>query len=1223
MSIRGKLIGLILCIAFLPVLVIGYIYFSNFKKVSERHTLNNLEIFAEYKQEKLKLYLAELHTRALDFASDGFLRDSLERFQRVENRATIIAGARNHLVANKQNIDDRVLSIDLINRDGEVVVSTDNTRVGQRTAAISRLVDKQAGIYITDVIPSGTPGQAVIEMYSVVNSRTDNDKRIGYLAIRFDAGMLDLLMTSQWLMPMLRGERGGGLGESEEIYLVNGAGMMINHARHGDKATRAIPMTTDPVARCLSEGESMTGRWRNYRGVEVIGAARCMQMAGFRWVLLAEISQAEAFALISDYRRFFSLVLLTTLLLILVVTIFVTRVISRPISALNQGVKKVALGDLNYGVGTDKRDEIGELSRAFDRMVSAFRCSRGEIEGANQNLRRANDELNFMRTAMDQHAIIVETDVSGVITRVNAKFCQISQYSQRELIGRTHRMVNSGRHDKTFFCRLWSTISGGRVWHGDICNRRKDGSLYWVRTTVVPHLDVNGTVDRYIALRTDITHQKQVEEKLLRSNRALLASTQIQKALTKAMDERQLLDKVCRLLIDQGGYRFAWVGYARHDAGKSVQPMAQAGHAAGYLDNVSVSWAEDTTGGRGPAGKAIRLGREVIVRDVGSDAGFVPWRDAALQRGYQSVIALPLAQGARTLGVLVIYAAGRDAFVGDEVDLLKLLADDIAYGITGLRIRSERDSTQAALRESEINLKRAQQIARLGSWEWDLGSDKMGWSDELFRLLGYEPGAVTPSLKILLATICREQREMVEQQIRGCTRDGQPCSLSFSICLPDGELRHVSAQWVVYSGGEDGATRIAGTLMDITEQKHSERERESLQNQLQHAQKLHSIGQLTGGVAHDFNNILSSIMGYTALAIEECPVSDAEYLSYLDEVSKAGARAKELIAQLTTFSRRDNHEIEVVDIETLVHDVYRMIRTALPAAIEFKLELEAELPPVHANQVKLHQVITNLVINARDAIEGFGEVVLLARRRELRGCLCTSCQQRFSGDYIELRVSDSGKGIADAHLVTIFEPFFTTKAIGKGTGMGLSMVHGLVHSHHGHVQVESAPGEGSRFAVYLPVYRASGAPGENDAAPPQPAPAARPANAGGTLLLVDDERAITQMLAELLGRYGYRCVQAHSAAQALQHLLADADGVDLVITDHMMPEMTGLALARRLSVTQPQLPVVLCTGFSGELDGQALREAGIRDILEKPIDVKRLLAVIGDKLQPPDRRAPA
>ena len=1207
MSIRGKLLSLILGISFVPVFVIGYVNFSNFKLVSERQLFNTLEIFAQYKHEKIRLYLAGLETRVEDFASDGFVRDSLERFQHVTNRETIVATVRDHLLANKQGLDRRILVIDLMDPSGEVVVSTAPDRVGRGRHDLSHWRDGR-GRFISDVTPVAGPDSLAIDVVSVVNSRTDTASEVGYMAVRFDVGMLDRLMTSQWLAPLLRGEQGGGVGISDETYLVNSEGLMINHSRFWDRETLSIQVDSAPVRRCLAHGENMSGQWRNYRGLEVVGAARCIDMGGFRWVLLSEISETEAFALLDEYRRFLSLVLVTVLVLIGVIAVYVTRAVSQPISALNDGVKKIARGDLNLRVGTDKADEIGELSRAFDRMVAAFRESKDEIEGINDTLRHANDELNFMRQAMDQHAIILETDIGGNVIRVNQKFCDVSQYSMQELIGRPLKIINSGHHPKAFFGALWSTISRGRVWHGDICNRRKDGTLYWVRTTIVPHLNVNGKVDRYISLRTDITHQKRVEVNLLRSNRALLASTQIQKVFMDTQDEQTLLDQVCHLLIDEGGYRYTWIGYTQQGEDKRILPVAQAGHSDGYLDDIKVTWGEDEFG-QGPVGSAIRSGHEIVIRDTETDARFAPWQRPALERGYLSVIALPLHHGAEVLGVLAIYAGEQDAFDADEVALLKLLADDIAYGLVSLRIRRDRDLAEAALRESEINLKRAQQIARLGSWEWDPGNDVVSWSDELFRILGYEPGSVSPSLPGLLDAVVPEQRHRVEQALRESVRHGQGNSLAFDIIRRDGELRHGVAQWEVYRHADGLVSRVVATLMDVSEQKRAQDERQSLQNQLQHAQKLHAIGQLTSGVAHDFNNILSSIMGYTTLAIEECPVQDAEYLGYLEEVSKAGVRAKQLIAQLMSFSRRESNEAEVIAPASLIQDVFRMVRSALPAAIEFTLSVEPDLAPVYANPIQFQQIATNLVINARDAIDGYGKVSLRARRSSVRQGLCTSCQQTFSGDYIEICVTDTGAGIAPEHLITMFEPFFTTKDVGKGTGMGLAMVHGLAHSFKAHIRVESAVDQGSRFSVYFPVCRDSVGGAEKGKVAAAVPPSAS-VKSGASILLVDDEAAITRMLANLLRRRGYRCAEAGSAVAALEMFQTKPAEYDLLISDQMMPGMTGMILIGRLRELRADLPVILCSGYSGELSEQDIRTAGISAVLEKPIDLQRLVRAV-------------
>jgi len=1175
MSIRGKLLGLILGISFIPVLVVGYISYSNFKQISERQTRNQLTDFVRHKYEKVKLFLAVVEMRASDFASDGFIRDSLEQLRQNKEDRAIGDAVTEHLLKEKKSLDGRILVIDLMAPDGMVIVSTDPAREGRSQRIPSQLKMHQSTAYISGLWPAGKEGGMAVDVLSGVHAR-NKPQHLGYLKIRFDVGNYGLLLTGK--SPPVSPGTGGdsGMEEPGETYLVNDDGRIINELQQPYNRPFQGVVETEPVKRCLIQDENMTGYWLNYHNVPVVGASRCMDMGDFKWVLVSEMLRSDAAALHARYRDFFGTVLLIVLGLIAVMTVF--------------------------------------ASRAFDRMIGAFRNSRREIEDMNQHLRSANNELKFNREAMDDHAIIVETDVSGVITRVNRKFCEISQYSEEELLGRTHRVINSGQHSGEFFQDMWSTISSGSVWHGDICNRRKDGGLYWVRTTIVPHKDDHGRVDRYIALRTDVSYQKQVEQKLVRSNRSLLARARIQMTIMNAEEEQQLLDNVCSVLVNEGGYRFAWMGYAQQDESKRVLPMASAGHEDGYLDEIKLGWGEDEHG-CGPAGRTIRSGQETIVCEAETDSDFALWRTAALERGYQSIIVLPLHQQNETFGVIAIYSAETDVFDAEEVKLPRMLADDVAHGIYALRFRLAHEAIEASLRESEINLRRAQAMAHLGSWELDLATDKMIWSDELYRILGYEPGTIIPSLSLLLESVSSDQRRTVEQRLYSSIKDGEVRSQEFSILHSDGGLRHVVSRLVAYSDGEQCITRIAGTLMDVTEQKRSESERQSLQSQLQHAQKLEAIGQLTGGVAHDFNNILSSIMGYTTLAMEECPVDDSEYLGYLEEVSKAGVRAKELIGQLMTFSRRDTRTVEIIDPNTLVQDVFNMLKPALPAAIKFEFESEPDMPSVRADEVQLHQVVTNLIINGRDAIDKYGKVTLRMRRKELHHCLCTSCQQRFSGDYIEICVSDDGKGIANENMIAMFEPFFTTKEKGKGTGMGLSMVHGLVHSHGGHICVKSVIGQGSTFSIYLPVYRGEAAPASKDKTAVKALSGRTDRiNGDATILLVDDEAAVTRVMSDILTQQGYRCVQSHSPAEALKHYSEEPENYDLVITDQVMQQMDGMEMVRHMQAQRDGLPVILCSGYTSELKEADIARADFCGVIKKPIDAGELVDLVAESL---------
>jgi len=1209
MSIRAKLLSLILLISFIPVLIIGYFNYSDFQEIVEHQTQDNLEISTQDKHEKIELFLLALKTRAQDFSSDGFVRDSLQGLQDVNNSETIRSTVRQHLLNNKLVLDERIKRITLLDQRDVEVVSTDDAN---RSRYFSESLEKnREGIIFSDLFIDDETGVMSIDVFAPVYSRTEQNKRFGSVLIRFDATMMADIVSTQRSMLSLHREKNVMHLDTAESYLVNAQRLMLTKSRFIDKEPLSVVAGTPPVNACLLEARKMSGYWLDYRGVEVIGSSSCIDMGSFRWTLVSEVDAAEALALVGDYQRFLALLVLAVLLVVFVVAFYLTKVVSEPIKFLNDGVKKIAAGDLSFTVGTSRQDEIGELSRSFDLMLIAIKQSKYEIEAGNLTLKQANQEISYVKDAMDRHAIIAETDSRGIITYVNQKFCDISQYAAAEVIGQTHQIVNSGYHPRQFFENMWQTILLGEVWHGEVCNRRKGGEVYWVNTTIVPYLNSNGEVERYIALRTDITEQKKSQEHLLRLNRRLLASANIEKVIMDASDEQALLSGACQVLVEDGGYSHAWVGCVVHDAAKTIKPAAQFGCGDDYLEAIKVGWGDNVLG-NGPAGGAVRSGREVVIRDVAEDKAFSPWYKQVSALETNGLICLPLRDGQAVFGVISVHTQESNIFDVDEVALLQRLVDDVAYGVVGLRARLDRDRAEAALEKSEENLKRAQEIAQLGSWECDLVSGKYSWSDEMYTLLGYQPGDVEPSCDEILKMVCLAERDQVADDLSQSIEDAVSRNMEFSITRVGGELRHIMSQLVVYAGDDGKANRVAGTMLDITDQKRSENERESLHDQLLHAQKLDSIGQLTGGVAHDFNNILSSIMGYTSLAIEECPGGNKEFLGYLEEVSKAGMRAKELISQLMAFSRRETKEAELLSLAELVTEALNMLKPTIPAAVELNSDIEEDLPLVSANAVQIHQVLTNLVINASDAIPEFGKIDIRLQTKHMNDCLCTSCQQSFSGDFIELSVTDSGEGIVEQDLVRMFEPFFTTKELGKGTGMGLAMVHGLLHSHDGHLQVESKPGKGSRFSLYFPCKHSVQKP-ERAAIEMLP-DAGVGSHRSGTILVVDDEVQISKMLCALLTRRGYECVESNVPEQALQLFEAEPNKFDLVVTDQMMPKMTGMDMATQMLAKRPELGIILCTGYSGKINNDDVTKAGLIALVDKPINLERLMELIGSHI---------
>ena len=398
--------------------------------------------------------------------------------------------------------------------------------------------------------------------------------------------------------------------------------------------------------------------------------------------------------------------------------------------------------------------------------------------------------------------------------------------------------------------------------------------------------------------------------------------------------------------------------------------------------------------------------------------------------------------------------------------------------------------------------------------------------------------------------------------------------------------KQISLSFISIVGQEDGDLILL--LNDVTERKR-------LEAQYQHAQKMESIGTLAGGIAHDFNNILTSVLGYAELASLDTPEnSKAQY--NLQQSIKAAHRAKDLVQQILAFSRQSKQERKPLDIEPIVKEGLKMLRASLPTTIEIRQNIEEDLGAIEADTTQIHQVLMNLCTNAAHAMSENGGVLEVSLTKfDMDAEASAASPEIEPGPYLRLRVSDTGHGMTPEILQRVFDPYFTTKEPGKGTGLGLAVVHGIVKSYGGGVTVSSEPGRGTTFDIYFPKIEPVKAPLEAGRIEPLPV--------GGheRVLFVDDEKAIVEIGQEILQHLGYEVVVRTSSVEALELFRAQPERFDLVITDMTMPNMTGDKLAVELMRIRPDIPVILCTGFSERITKEKAEGIGIREFLLKPL----------------------
>ncbi len=690
--------------------------------------------------------------------------------------------------------------------------------------------------------------------------------------------------------------------------------------------------------------------------------------------------------------------------------------------------------------------------------------------------------------------------------------------------------------------------------------RADTGATRWVHEKCIHLRDAKGRIVRSIGFVQDITERKQSESELEQAKQFAEDLISTANVLFVHLDYDGRVVSLNQAAEEITGYRLEELkGKSWFD---TLVPKERFPHVWEMFDRARVS------------GVLPRSFENPIVTKTGEERQIV-WRNS------------PLRQGGKLVGT-------------------------ISFGLDV----TERKRAEEALQESEQRLSLALQMARAGHWDYDVATDTFSFNDNFYRMVrttadqmgGYRMSSAEYARRF----VHPDDAHLVAAEIREALETNDPAysrQLEHRFLYADGQVGYMAVRFAIVKDAEGRTVRTYGVNQDITDQKLAEQERVRLQEQLQQAQKLESIGRLAGGIAHDFNNILSVILGYGTTVLSELPV-DSPLRADMTEILTAGERAVALVRQLLAFSRKEALAPVLLDLNDLVRNLEKMLCRLIGANIALELSLDEHLGTVLADSNRLEQVIVNLVVNACDAMPKGGKLLIETANANLDETYAATHPEVKSGDYVLLAVTDTGHGMTPEVKEHIFEPFFTTKQRGTGTGLGLSTVWRIVKQSGGHISVYSEVGKGTTFRIYLP--RAEGGVAREVVAPEGVPPGF--SREDKHILVVEDDESLRKLMTGSLSRLGYRVTAAADGTEALR--LVEEEGLqpDLVLTDLIMPNLSGKDLVEQLRRRRPQQAVLYMSGYSEDALalGASLPPGTL--FIEKPFSLDRLAAKIHEAL---------
>jgi PAS domain S-box-containing protein len=884
-----------------------------------------------------------------------------------------------------------------------------------------------------------------------------------------------------------------------------------------------------------------------------------------------------------------------------------------------------------------------------------FKGRRAEIVVAKDitETKRAEEELSKLSSAVKNTAdSVVITDPSGAIEYVNPAFEKLSGYSKEEVIGKTPRILKSGKHSQRFYEELWQTILAGEVFFAEFINRKKDGRLYYQEGTITPIKDEKENIRYFVSIGHDITERKQAEEALRESEERFRRLSAAAFEGIVIHDQGKILD-ANQTLAQMLGYEVAdligknILSFAAPECRDVIWKNIVSGYEKPYqgtaLRKDGSTFPVEVVGRLAPY--QGRMFRVTAIRDITERKQV----EEALRESEEKFRSL----AEKSPNMIFINRKGRIVYVNEkceeimgykkeefyapDFDFTNLIASECRPQIME-NFKKHLKGEQVLPYEYTLVTKKGKKIAAINTTrlikfggerailgiitditERKRAEEALKKSEKRFRDL-FENSLdaifvhdIDGNLLDINPTACRLHRMEYDELITKNVTELVPPENSKAVLR---YLKKLFKDGYGYSeglsrtkDGQDIPVEIRATRIQYADRPalllhvHDISKRKRLEEQLLQAQKMEAIGSLAGGIAHDFNNLLTVILGNAEFGLENAEPNVPIYQD-LVRIEEAAKQARDLITQLLTFSRRQLLKPKLVDLNITILDLMKMLKRIIGEDIALRTKLDQKLRPIWADPAQVHQVLMNCAVNARDAMPKGGKLRIETRNFVADENFPIEQIQVDSHpelkydrkNLVEITIADTGVGMDKETLARIFEPFFTTKELGKGTGLGLSVVYGIVKQHGGVIQVDSESGKGTTFKIYFPAVP------ESDISYQKKKTERVIPGGKETILVVEDEEAVRNVTVRILCGLGYKVMTAKDGLEALEVFEEKAQSIHLVILDLVMPKVSGTEAYKKFRLTKPDLPVIFVTGYdvNADIDKFEGMEQTCTAVLQKP-----------------------